>query len=251
MIKNKYYWDKKSVKLNTITWSVQKTPSTSYNLYQSGKLDYTSVDSSQTKQLKSTKGYTTLNQGATFYMQFNIAKNKYLANTNIRKAISLAVNRKGLVSSLGSNNVAANTLTPPGLTDVNRTDYTKLLSSSAESLYPSSTKKSEAVKYLNKGLKQLGVSKFSFKILADDTDSGKKTAELLSPTSKPPSAARLASPSRTCRSRPVFPGQLPATLTLSSPAGAPTLPTRSPSWTCSLPPILKTTGSGRTQLMTS
>ena len=28
-------------------------------------------------------------------------------------------------------------------------------------------------------LKQLGVSKFSFKILADDTDSGKKTAELL------------------------------------------------------------------------
>jgi oligopeptide transport system substrate-binding protein len=113
MVKNKYYWDKKSVKLNTITWSVQKTPSTSYNLYQSGKLDYTSVDSSQTKQLKSTKGYTTLNQGATFYMQFNIAKNKYLANTNIRKAISLAVNRKGLVSSLGGNNVAANTLTPP------------------------------------------------------------------------------------------------------------------------------------------
>jgi oligopeptide transport system substrate-binding protein len=164
MVKNKYYWDKKSVKLNTITWSVQKTPSTSYNLYQSGKLDYTSLDSSQTKQLKSTKGYTTLNQGATFYMQ---------------KDISLAVNRKGLVSSLGGNNVAANTLTPPGLTDVNGKDYTKLLSSSAESLYPSSTKKSEAVKYLNKGLKQLGVSKFSFKILADDTDSGKKTAELL------------------------------------------------------------------------
>lgn len=46
-------------------------------------------------------------------MQFNIAKNKYLANTNIRKAISLAVKRKGLVSSLGGNNVAANTLTPP------------------------------------------------------------------------------------------------------------------------------------------
>ncbi|GHV98222.1 peptide ABC transporter substrate-binding protein [Lactobacillus nasalidis] len=179
MVKNKYYWDKKSVKLNKITWSVQKTPSTSYNLYQSGKLDYTSLDSSETKQLKSTKGYTTLNQGATFYMQFNIAKNKYLANANIRKALSLAINRKGLVSSLGGNNVAANTLTPPGLTEVNGKDYTKLLSSSAESYYPSSSKKSEAMKYLKKGLKELGVSKFSFKILADDTDSGKKTAELL------------------------------------------------------------------------
>ncbi len=116
-------------------------------------------------------------------LSWKMVKNKYLANTNIRKAISLAVNRKGLVSSLGGNNVAANTLTPPGLTDVNGKDYTKLLSSSAESLYPSPTKKSEAVKYLNKGMKQLGVSeqasKFSFKILADDTDSGKKTAELL------------------------------------------------------------------------
>ena len=179
LVKNGKYWDKKNVKLDTVKFSVQKTPATDYNLYQSGKLDYTSLDSSQTKQLKSTKGYTTLNKGATFYMQFNIAKNKYLANTNIRKAISLAVNRKGLVSSLGGNNVAANTLTTPGLTDVNGKDYTKLLSSSAESLYPSSTKKSEAVKYMNKGLKQLGVSKFSFKILADDTDSGKKTAELL------------------------------------------------------------------------
>lgn len=99
------------------------------------------------------KGWTGSN------LSWKMVKNKYLANTNIRKAISLAVNRKGLVSSLGGNNVAANTLTPPGLTDVNGKDYTKLLSSSAESLYPSSTKKSEAVKYLNKGMKQLGVSK--------------------------------------------------------------------------------------------
>ena len=70
-------------------------------------------------------------------------------------------------------------MTPTQLTNVNGENYTKLIPSSAESLYPSSTKKSEAVKYMNKGLKQLGVSKFSFKILADDTDSGKKTAELL------------------------------------------------------------------------
>jgi oligopeptide transport system substrate-binding protein len=36
-------------------------------------------------------------------MQFNVAKNKYLANANVRKALSLAVNRKGLTSSLGGN----------------------------------------------------------------------------------------------------------------------------------------------------
>ena len=179
MVKNDNYWDKKNVKLDTITWSVQKTPSTSYNLYQSNKLDYTGLDASQTKQLKNQKGYVTLNQGATFYLQFNQAKNKYLANTNIRKALSLAVNRKGLTSSLGGNSLPANTLTPTQLTDVNGEDYTKRISKSAEAYYPTSTQKSEAVKYLNKGLKELGVSKFSFKILSDDTDSGKKTTEFL------------------------------------------------------------------------
>ncbi|MBT8916986.1 peptide ABC transporter substrate-binding protein [Lactobacillus delbrueckii subsp. bulgaricus] len=182
MVKNPYYWDKKNVKLDTITWSVQKTPSTSYNLYQSNKLDYTGLDASQIKQLKNQKGYVTLNQGATFYLQFNIAKNKYLANTNIRKALSLAVDRKGLTSSLGGNNVPANTLTPTQLTDVNGEDYTKRISKSAESFYPASTNKKEAVKYLNRGLKELGVSKFSFKILSDDTDSGKKTTEFLQST---------------------------------------------------------------------
>ncbi|MGM9905552.1 peptide ABC transporter substrate-binding protein [Lactobacillus sp.] len=179
MVKNPYYWDKKNVKLDTITWSVQKTPSTSYNLYQSNKLDYTGLDASQTKQLKNQKGYVTLNQGATFYMQFNQAKNKYLANTNVRKALSLAIDRKGLTSSLGGNSVPANTLTPTQLTEVNGEDYTKRISKSAESYYPASTNKKEAVKYMNKGLKELGVSKFSFKILSDDTDSGKKTTEFL------------------------------------------------------------------------
>ncbi len=182
MVKNPYYWDKKNVKLDTITWSVQKTPSTAYNLYQSNKLDYTGLDASQTKQLKNQKGYVTLNQGATFYLQFNVAKNKYLANTNIRKALSLAVDRKGLTSSLGGNSVPANTLTPTQLTDVNGEDYTKRISKSAKSFYPASTNKNEAVKYMNKGLKELGVSKFSFKILSDDTDAGKKTTEFLQST---------------------------------------------------------------------
>jgi ABC-type oligopeptide transport system substrate-binding subunit len=252
MVKNPYYWDKKNVKLDTITWSVQKTPSTAYNLYQSNKLDATALDSSQTKQLKNQKGYTELNQGSTFYLQFNIAKNKYLANANVRKALSLAVNRKGLTTTLGGNNQPADTLTPTQLTNVNGEDYTKLIPSSAETLYPTNPNKSEAVKYMNKGLKELGVSKFSFKILSDDTDSGNKTTEAsCSPTSNQPSAARSASACKTCHSRPVCPGQLPATSTSLSPAGAPTSPTRSPSWTCSLQPTQKTTGSGRTKLTTS
>ena len=179
LVKNKNYWDAKDVKLDAIKYSVQKSPSTAYNLYQSKKLDYTSLDASQTKQLKNDPAYRSLNQGATFYLQFNIAKNKYLANANVRKALSLAVNRKGLCSTLGGSSTPANTLTPPQLTNVNGEDYTKGIASSAEANYPTSTKKSEAVKYMDKGLKELGVKSFSFKILSDDTDAGNKTTEAL------------------------------------------------------------------------
>ncbi len=179
LVKNKNYWDAKDVKLDAIKYSVQKSPSTSYNLYQSKKLDYTSLDASQTKQLKNDPAYRSLNQGATFYLQFNVAKNKYLANANVRKALSLAVNRKGLCSTLGGSSTPANTLTPPQLTNVNGEDYTKGIASSAEANYPTSTKKSEAVKYMDKGLKELGVKSFSFKILSDDTDAGNKTTEAL------------------------------------------------------------------------
>jgi oligopeptide transport system substrate-binding protein len=179
LVKNKNYWDAKDVKLDAIKYSVQKSPSTAYNLYQSKKLDYTGLDASQTKQLKNDPAYRSLNQGATFYLQFNVAKNKYLANANVRKALSLAVNRKGLCSTLGGSSTPANTLTPPQLTNVNGEDYTKGIASSAEANYPTSTKKSEAVKYMDKGLKELGVKSFSFKILSDDTDAGNKTTEAL------------------------------------------------------------------------
>ena len=182
MVKNKYYWDKKDVKLNTIKWSVQKSPSTAYNLYQSNKLDGTSLDSSQTKQLKGKKGYTELPQGATFYLQYNLnnnAKNKALKNANIRKAISLAINRKALTSTLGGNSTPANTVTAADLTRVNGEDYVKTVSDSAKKLSPSTPDKSEAVKYMNKGLKELGEKSISFKILSDDTDAGQKTTETL------------------------------------------------------------------------
>ena len=95
-----------------------------------------------------------------------------MANANIRKALSLAVNRKGLTTTLGGNSLPANTLTPTQLTDVNGEDYTKRISKSVETLYPATPNKSEAVKYFNKGLKELGKSKISFKILSDDTDAG-------------------------------------------------------------------------------
>ena len=182
MVKNKNYWDKGKVKLDQISWSVQKSTTTSYNLYQSKKLDATSLDSSQIKQLKNNKAFTSLPLGATFYMEFGQGKggSSYVKNANIRKALALAIDRKGLVSTIdGGASQPANTLTAKDLTKVDGKDYTSLVSSSAKSLYPASGDKALAKKYLAKGLKELGKSKIKLTLISSDTDSAKKTAEAI------------------------------------------------------------------------
>lgn len=177
MVKNKYYWDKKNVKIQQIDWSVQKTPSTAYNLYQSNKLDALSLDSSQTKQLSKKPGFQLINNGGTAYLQYNLQKDKNLANLNIRRAISMAIDRSGLCSTLGGNNQPAKTFTAKGVMYVGDSEYTSGVAKSSEAYNKYS--KTEAKKLFNKGLAELGKSSITISIMADDTDSGKKTVEAL------------------------------------------------------------------------
>lgn len=177
MVKNKYYWDKKNVKVDQINWSVQKTPATAYNLYQTSKLDAFSLDSSQTKQLAKKSGFQLVNNGGTAYLQYNLQKDKNLANTKIRQAISMAIDRNGLCSTLGGNNKAAKTFTASGLMHVDGQEYTSGISSASETYNQYNPKK--AKKLFKEGLAELGKSSITVSILADDTDNGKKTVEAL------------------------------------------------------------------------
>ncbi|WP_201779814.1 ABC transporter substrate-binding protein [Liquorilactobacillus vini] len=112
-------------------------------------------------------------------MIFNIAKNKFLQNSNIRRAISLAISRKSLTKVLGPTSKVAQTITPAGLTKVNGKDYITTISASAKNYNLSSANQQLAQKYLDKGLKQLGVNKASFKLTASDSDLNKQVTEAL------------------------------------------------------------------------
>lgn len=175
LAKNKNYWDKGKVKLNTINYTVQKTPSTAYNLYQSNKLDATSLDSNQTKQLKDKPGYTLRDAGATAYLEFNQAKNKDLKNADIRRGISMAINRQALCNSLGGSNRPATSVTAKNLTKVNGKDFTDMVNDKTYVTY--NPKKANAT--FQKGLKALGKKSITLSVLSDDTDAGQKTTEAL------------------------------------------------------------------------
>lgn len=176
--KNKYYWDAKDVKTKTINMSIQKTTSTAYDLYQAGKLDATELDSNQAKNLKNNKGFHLYSPDSSNYLVFNIAKNKFLKNPDIRRAISLAVSRKNMVQALGPTSKVANTISPAGLNKVKGHDYIAMISNTSKSYSPSSANKKLAQKYLNKGLSELGVDKISLKISASDSDLNEKVTEV-------------------------------------------------------------------------
>ena len=99
--KNNYYWDKKDVKLNTINYTVVKTPATDYTLYQARKLDGAFLDTQASKQLKHQNGYRVFKSDRTEYLTYNVAKNRDMANVNLRRAFSMVLNRKELASTVG------------------------------------------------------------------------------------------------------------------------------------------------------
>ena len=178
LVKNKNYWDKKSVKLDNVKFSVQKTPATDYNLYQSGKLDAAFLDASATRSLKGKTGYTQRKMSSTQYLSYNLKKRKEFQNVYLRQAISLAINRKELVKTLGGAATVADTFDPDGMTTVGGKDYTDTVRNADTKKYDTYNV-ALAKQLYKKALKQLGKKSISFTLLGDDDDTAKKAAEFV------------------------------------------------------------------------
>lgn len=178
LVKNGKYWDKKNVKLDTVKFSVQKTPATDYNLYQSGKLDAAFLDAQATKSLKGKTDYTQRKMFTTQYLAYNLKKHPEFKNKNLRLAISMAINRKELASTLGGAANPATTFDPEGMTTVNGKDYTDTVKNAATEKAATYNVK-EAKKLYKQALKETGKKKISFTLLGDDDDTAKKASEFV------------------------------------------------------------------------
>lgn len=175
LVKNKNYWDKKDVKLSQINFSVNKSTTTSYNLYQSKKLDYTPLSTEQAKQLKGKDGYKVLKEARTNYLEFN-ETNKVFANRKIRQALSYAVNRQVLADKvLGAGTLPSLGIVSRDLAFNKGKDFAVAAKTTAGVTY----NKAKAQKLLKEGLAEVGQSKLSFTLLGDDTDVSKQVTESL------------------------------------------------------------------------
>lgn len=175
LAKNKHYWDKQHVKLAKVNFQVAKSTSTSYNMFQANQLDETNLSTEQARQMKTTKEFVARKQARLNYLQFNL-KNKELANANIRKAISYAIDRKQLVKRvLGDGTVAAHSFVPKELMVTNGKDFADYAAGKVGTSY----NKKQAQAYLKKGLQELGLKQLSLDLLGDDDDTSKKINEFI------------------------------------------------------------------------
>ncbi|WP_283679260.1 peptide ABC transporter substrate-binding protein [Lentilactobacillus sp. Marseille-Q4993] len=176
IVKNKNYWDKKRVKLDEVKFTTIKDPSTGLNQYQSGKLDVATLSGQQVKNYKNNKEFASRKIAATWYLEMNQKKIPFFKNKNIRKAISLAIDRKELTNDvLADGSIPAKGFVASNMAYHNGKDF----ADEAAVKDAVSSNLTEAKKYWAKGLKETGKKNVTFTLNADDTDSGKKTAEYI------------------------------------------------------------------------
>lgn len=177
LVKNQNYWDKKNVKLDKVNETISETSSTAYNLYQAGKLDETYLTGEQVKANKGKSTFYDRPASAIQRLELNREKVKAFNNFNIRRALSLAIDRESLAKVLSDGSVAAKGFVPSGMGNNPTTGEAFYKEAYVKEAVSYNLK--EAKKYLAKGYKELGIKSLNLNLTVSDTDSAKQVGEFL------------------------------------------------------------------------
>lgn len=178
LVKNTKYWDAKSVKLSKVNEQVSVSTTTSYNLFQAGKVDETGLIGEQVAANKNKAGYHARLASAIRRLELNQNKVKAFKNLKIRQAFSSAINRKQLTNNvLKDGSIPAKGFVPSGMgtnpkTGTSFEDDAYVKSGVSYDL-------ARAKKLLNAGYKETGITKINVTLLVSDDDAAKQTAEFL------------------------------------------------------------------------
>ena len=157
--KNESYYDQKHVKLNKLVMKLVQEPKVAAQSFEAGETDYAPINSDLVDKYKDDEAFKQVYDGFLFYISVNF-QNSDLANLNVRKAISLAINRKDLCENvLKDGSQAAKGFVPSGLSI---SPEGKDFRDEAPS-YTSYDKKA-AQAALDEGLKELGKSEITLRV---------------------------------------------------------------------------------------
>ena len=177
MVKNENYFNADAIRLEKVRFVMILDSNASLNAFQAGEIDVTILsEGAQVKQVES-KGYEVQNysDGSCFYLLYNF-ENPVLANQNIRKALSLAVDQEIYVKAVWQNSfIPATSFTPAAINGLERPFPEEMGELVPVNGDPEAAKAAFAL-----GLTELGITAEEagkqLSILADDNDGAVKTA---------------------------------------------------------------------------
>lgn len=102
--KNPDYWDASNVKIDGAEMKVIKDSNAQLNAYLAGEVDETPLAATDIPTYKDDPGLTSVSKTCVVYLQFNL-EDPVMSNLNIRKAISLAIDRDTLANQVIADGV--------------------------------------------------------------------------------------------------------------------------------------------------
>lgn len=171
--KNKHYRDAKNVHYDTIKATQISDATLAAKQFQTKNVDEAAISGSVLSDIKKTNA-DEIKQTAAGRVAFIVwnAKDKIASNTNLKKAISLSINRQELAKeALGDGSTAAKSIVPSGEVEIAGKDLNDRLSLPYN--------QSEARVYFKKAQAELGQQKIEITLNTADTDSYKAVGTFL------------------------------------------------------------------------
>lgn len=178
LTKNADYYDADSIKLAGIDYQVIQDSQQALLSYQSGDLDLTLLNGDQVDQVQDDPAFKAVGAGYLWYVTPNISAVPELANDNIRKALTFAIDRTAICEDvLKDGSKPTYTAVPmdfaagPDGSDFSA-DQTKFQDVCADDT-------AKAAEYWQKGLDELGITSLTLDMVVDADDAPQKVATVL------------------------------------------------------------------------
>ena len=178
LVKNPNYYDAAKVSLDGLNYQVIKDSQQALMSYQNGDLDIIQLSGDQVDQVKDDPDYKSIGAGYLWYISPNIATSPELANLNMRKAITFALDRETIVESVVKDGSLASYAPVPSEFAYNSKgeDFTQNTTEYADVCAFDTTK---ALAFFNEAKKELGKDTFEFEMILDDTSIQQNVAAVI------------------------------------------------------------------------
>ena len=176
--KNPDYYDADKIALDGLAYQVIKDSQQALMSYQTGALDMTLLNGEQVDQVKDDPEFTSVGAGYLWYISPNIGSVPELANENLRKAITFALDRDAITGDvLKDGSAPCYTVVPPQFaTGPDGSDFSADQTKFAEFCAYDADKAKE---YYEQAKSELGKDTFTFNMVVDADDAPQKVAQVV------------------------------------------------------------------------